>query len=103
MNKKYLLLAGSLLGLTTLATTQAPTPKQVEDAAHSIDQAKTATVSRTFTARKPAPAKPVAPVAKQRVQVAYRLISFLGTQYRFPERPVRRKVKYGKNRWVILG
>jgi hypothetical protein len=53
-------------------------------------------------ARKPVPVKPAAPVAKQRVEVVARPMALMGSPFRFPEVPTRRKVKYGRHRWVIL-
>jgi hypothetical protein len=91
-------LAGALFGATKV---QAPTATQVEDVATSV-KGPTYT-PRTFAAEKPAPAKPGAqPVAPRQVAVRAREIG--GVDFtRFVDRPGRRRVKYGKNRWVILG
>ena len=80
---------------------QGPTASQVEDFAATITGPIYA--PRTFAARTPAPAKPVAePVAPRQIAMKAPIMAQKGF-VRFVERPMRRKVKYGKNRWVILG
>jgi hypothetical protein len=100
MNKRFALLGASLFGaLLGASTAKAPTAAQVEDVAASVE-GPTYT-PRTFAAEKPAPAKPVAQVAARQVAVQAPIMASKDF-VRFIERPMRRKVKYGKNRWVIL-
>ena len=108
--RKICILGSSLLGLaatfaglnTQVHTTEAPMAKMVdavEQAAKSLDQVKT----REFACRRPTPAKPtLQPLARRTVAVQPREL-MPAQAFRFIERPGRRKVKYGKNRWVILG
>jgi hypothetical protein len=102
MNKRFALLsAGLACALLGVSNAQGPTPAQVEDVAATVEGS--AYSPRTFKARTPAPAKPVAePVASH--QVVLRQAPLVSTDFhRFIERPARRKVKYGCHRWVILG
>lgn len=102
LRKKFALLGASLVGaLFGASAVQGPTVSQVEDVAATVTGP--AYVPRTFAAEKPAPAKPAAePVAPR--QVAMKAPIMADQDFRhFVERPGRRKVKYGKNRWVILG
>ena len=66
----------------------------VEQAAQSIDQVKS---------RRPAPAKPTAQPAARRTVAVQPCELMPASASLFIERPGRRKVKYGKSRWVILG
>jgi hypothetical protein len=102
LKKRIALLGASLLGaLFGASAVQGPTASQVEDVAATVTGPTYA--PRAFAAEKPAPAKPAAePVAPRQVAMKAPIMSdrdFL----RFVERPMRRKVKYGRNRWVILG
>lgn len=99
---RFALLGASLLSaLVGASTSPIPTQGPIEVGA-TCDQGPTYT-PRTFAAEKPAPAKPAAePVAAR--QVAVQAPIMVDKDFRrFVERPMRRKVKYGKNRWVILG
>jgi hypothetical protein len=100
MNKKYLLLGASLLGLSLAgqqAASTAPQPaasltaQDVEQVAADIDQV-----------RKPTPAKPTSQPVAQRKVVASAPPLFERSAVRFIEKPHLRKVKYGKRRWVIV-
>jgi hypothetical protein len=102
LKKRFALLGASLLGaLFGASTVQGPKASQVEDVAATVTGPTY--VPRTFAARTPAPAKPATePVAPR--QVAMKAPIMADRDFvRFIERPMRRKVKYGKNRWVILG
>jgi hypothetical protein len=97
MNKKVLLLAGAMSALfASKSTTTTPTALEIEPVTGAID-------IRVAAEPTPAPAAPAnVPVGTH--QVAVRMREFGSTPFRqIIERPARRKVKYGKNRWVILG
>ena len=106
MNKRFLsiglglaaLFAGSQATQTTQSAATAPAPdlQQTRDVAAKSWPA-------SVRNQKPAPAKPATPATKQRVEVVARPLAMIGAPVRFIERPGRRKVKYGKSRWVILG
>jgi hypothetical protein len=103
MNKRFALLGASLLGalLGASTTSKIPTSGPIEVGTTS-NHGPTYT-PRTFVAEQPAPAKPAAePVVARQVAVKAPIMSSKDFT-RFVERPGRRKVKYGKNRWVILG
>jgi hypothetical protein len=102
LRRKFTLLGASLLGaLFGVSAVQGPTASQVEDVAATVTGP--AYVPRTFAARTPAPAKPAAePVAPRQVAMKAPIMAERDFVC-FVERPMRRKVKYGKNRWVILG
>ena len=101
LKKRFALLGASLLGaLLGASTSQIPTVGPIEVGTTS-DQGSTYT-PRTFAAEKPAPAKPAAePVAPRQVAVQAPLMSNKDF-VRFYERPMRRKVKYGRCRWVMV-
>jgi hypothetical protein len=102
MNKRFAILgAGLACALLGASTAQGPTPEQVEDVAATVEGPTYS--PRTFKARTPAPAKPVAEPAVPRQVVLRQAPLFSEDFHRIIERPGRRKVKYGKNRWVILG
>lgn len=102
LKKRFALLGASLVGaLFGASAVQVPTASQVEDVATTVT-GPTYT-PRTFATEKPAPAKPAAePVAARQVAVHAPLIAREDFRL-FVDRPGRRKVKYGKTRWVILG
>ena len=76
------------------ATQHPVTPKNIEDVATSVEQAKQ---------HQPTPAKQQAPAPAQRqVTVAARPLAPFVQSTRFIEKPHLRKVKYGKRRWVIV-
>ena len=90
------LMAAALLlaGISTPTTTTAPAPATASQKVQPGDS--------TTTYRTPkAPAKPVATARK--VQYEARPLSVLDYTPRFVGRPERRKVKYGKSQWIILG
>jgi hypothetical protein len=96
--KQFALLGASLLGaLFEASTAKAPTSAQVEEGATSVKS--TAYTPRTVAAEQPAPAKPAA----QRTVVLQSPLIFSSISRHIIERPMRRRVKYGRNRWIILG
>jgi hypothetical protein len=101
--KRFALLGASLLGALLGASTTSPIPTTGPIEVGAISDHGPTYTPRTFAAEKPAPAKPVAqPVAPRQVAVKAPIMSTKDFT-RFIERPGRRKVRYGKNRWVILG
>lgn len=94
--RKILSSAAVLLGAMALATSSQAPPEAPEAKAES------ATVAHEFTARKPAPAKPASQPITQRQVVIQRTDFDPNCFGRFVERPGRRRVKYGKHRWVIV-
>ena len=100
MNKRFLsaaLAIGALLaGGQNSPLTQSAKVQALDDAVQSIEAAK------NFTP-KPAPAKSTSLTTTRRVEVVARPLAMMGAPVRFIERPGRRKVKYGKSRWIILG
>jgi hypothetical protein len=103
LKKRFALLGASLLGALLGASTTSPIPTAGPiEIGTTSDQGSTYT-PRTFAAEKTAPAKPAAEPVYPR-QVAMKAPIMAQKDFmRFVERPMRRKVKYGKNRWVILG
>jgi hypothetical protein len=108
MNKHFLSVG---LGLAALfagsqATTTKPAQPNGTPKAPDLEQSRdmaTKSWPADIRARKSAPVKPAAPVAKQRVEVVARPMALMGSPFSFPQVPTRRKVKYGKSRWVVLG
>jgi hypothetical protein len=103
MNRKFLLLAGAFGALFAgSATSTPPNGPGVND----LDLAAGPRIvigADQIVGRTPAPEQPVAqPIAGNEVAVRAREVGPQNFR-RFIERPGRRKVKYGKNRWVILG
>lgn len=93
--KKMLLAASALLmaglGQTSCQAPSAPAPKS-----EPIDAV------RPPSASKPAPAKPATPAVAPR-QVVLRQAPLMPASFaRFIEKPHRRKVKYGRHRWVLV-
>jgi hypothetical protein len=102
MNKRFLSLAaaafGGLLAGGAINHTAPEEPAQMVAKAEQGPQY----VSRTFSTRKPAPAKPTSqPVPQQKVVVRQAPLPSAGFT-RFIEKPYLRKVKYGKHRWVLV-
>jgi hypothetical protein len=102
MYKRFAILgAGLACALLGASTAQGLTPEQVEDVAATVEGPIYS--PRIFKARTPAPAKPIAEQAVPR-QVVLRQAPLVSQDfYRFIERPGRRKVKYGRHRWVLIG
>lgn len=107
MNRKVLLLAGVIGALFAgkSATTSAPAHLS-GPSVNVLDLEPGASIvigADQIVSRKPAPAEPTTqPVAPRQVAVRAREVG-PADFHRFVERPMRRKVKYGRNRWVILG
>jgi hypothetical protein len=93
--KKMLLAAGSLLGLALAQTScQAPAPP--------APKSEPIAVGSQATARQSKPAKPTSqPAAPRKAVVRQAPLASLGFT-RFTEKPHRRKVKYGRHRWVLV-
>lgn len=99
MNKKILLLAGTISALF------AGKPTSTTPVALELEPVTGAVAIRVTADNTPAPA-PTAPVGLPvgTHQVAVRARESGAADFaRFAERPLRRKVKYGNNRWVLLG
>ena len=93
--RKIFLAAGAALGaglagpMTGTPTPAAAAPAPAEQAAPAIT-------------RHPTPQKPAAQPAAQRQVTVRAQPGFADLPFRFIEKPGRRKVKYGKHRWVIV-
>jgi len=101
------LLGAALAMGALLAGGQIGHVSQQASASQEPDLAKTRQVATeswpaSVRTQKPGPTKPASLVAKQRVELIPRSLALLDAPVRFVERPGRRKVKYGKNRWIIL-
>jgi hypothetical protein len=95
MKNRFILAASALLGAALAQTScQAPVP--------SAPKAEPIDAVQSPSASKPAPAKPASPaVAPHKVKMRQAPLS-PASFTRFIEQPYRRKVKYGKRRWVLV-
>jgi hypothetical protein len=106
MNRRVLLLAGTISALFTgqLATTSAP--EAVATGSNFVDigllGAGVTIGSDYVIGHEQTPAKPTAQPATQRKVAVKSPPMFSAIGPRFVERPGRRKVKYGRHRWVIV-
>ena len=93
--KKMLLAAGALLA-AGLGQTSCQAPVQPAPKSEPIDAV------RPPSAGKPAPIKSATPAVAPR-QVALRQAPLMPASFvHFIEKPHRRKVKYGRSKWIIL-
>ena len=107
MNRKVLLLAGAISALFAGKSATTSAPEYLSGPGFNVlDLEPGASIvigADQIVSRKPAPAEPTTqPVAPRQVAVRARELGPIDF-HRFVERPMRRKVKYGRNRWVILG
>jgi len=106
MNRKVLLLAGAISALFAgkSSTTTAPPTVAIDTAMDIESIGSGVTIGLDYTiGQEQTPVKPAAQQVAQRTVELQNPPMFPGISRQFIERPMRRKVKYGKNRWVILG
>jgi hypothetical protein len=107
MNRKILLLAGAMSALFAGKQATTSAPQAVAAGSDFVDMESLGagvTIGTDFViGHEQAPAKPDAQPAAQQKVVAQSPPMFPNISRHIIERPGRRKVKYGKNRWVILG
>jgi hypothetical protein len=95
MKNRFLLAASALLGAAMAQTScQAPAPP--------APKSEPIAAGQPATAHKPVPAKPASPAVAPRKVVVRQAPLFPASFTRFIEQPPRRKVKYGRHRWVLM-
>lgn len=106
MNRKVLLLAGAISALFAGKAATTNLPEAVATGSEIDIKSIGAGINigaDQIVGREPAPVKSDSlPVGTYQVGVRARELGPVDF-HRFVERPMRRKVKYGRNRWVILG
>lgn len=104
MNRKFLLLAGAIGALFAgkSATTMQPVPATDVEIGTEAPGAGYVIGADQIVSREPAPVSSDSiPAGTHQVAIRAKPLG-LPSITRFNERPMRRKVKYGKGRWVIL-